>query len=238
MIELKNIVGENRLFTYKVAHDGGSAPNPYGGVCTLAICKPKIRSVAIPGDVVVGFGCKEDERRNVYCMVVDKNLTWEEYIKRCNSNGSDSIKGKIPKSKKDQGDCIWSDSKIYAKACESWSNHDGREDFDRDVTNGKRVLIGGTFWYFGSGSQNSITIPEDNDLRLIVPRAQGHRSTSNTIFRDKFVKFFNEQLVEKKITETGLKGTPAISPETADERTCSACRAAEKESDLTGEELD
>jgi len=238
MIELENIVGENRLFTYKVAHDGGSAPNPYGGVCTLAICKPKIRSVAKRGDVVVGFGCKDDQYRIVYCMVVDENLTWEEYIKRCNSNGSDFIKDKIPKNDKDQGDCIWLDANRYIKALKSWSKHDGSEDFDRDVTNGKKVLIGSKFWYFGSGSKkNSLTIPEGNDLRLIVPRAQGHRSTSNMNFRDAFVEFFNKQLVDKEITEPGLKGAPTISP-TTDERTYSACRAAEKESDLTDEELD
>ncbi|MEK6707805.1 MAG: hypothetical protein AABY81_03215 [Pseudomonadota bacterium] len=235
MDELKKI--EKRLFTYKVAHDGGSAPNPYGKVCTLAICKPRIRSVADQGDVVVGFGCKEDSLRIVYCMVVDKSLTWEEYIKRCNSNDSDSIKGKIPNGKKDQGDCIWYDSNIYSKARESWSNHDGPEDFDRDVTTGKKVLIGSTFWYFGSGSQTSIEI-ENDDLKLIVPRAQGHRSNLNMNFRDKFVEFFNKQLIEKKVTKPGLHGIPTIAPETADERTCSSCRAAEKESDLIGEELD
>jgi hypothetical protein len=28
-----------RLITYKVAHDEGSAPNPYFKLCTLAMCK-------------------------------------------------------------------------------------------------------------------------------------------------------------------------------------------------------
>jgi hypothetical protein len=238
MIELKNITGENRLFTYKVAYDGGSAPNPYGGICTLAICKPKIRSVAKPGDVVVGFGCKEDELRIVYCMIVDENPTWEDYIKRCNSVGPDSIKKKIPKHKKDQGDCIWYDSKNYAKARESSSNHDGHEDFDRDVTNGKRVLIGSTFWYFGAHDKNSIIIPDDNELVRIVPRAQGHRSTSNKNFHDEFVKFFNAELIKKGITKSGKIGTPKDHPDTIDEKSCSRCRAAEKESDSSPEEFD
>lgn len=234
MNELKTITGDNRLFTYKVAHDGGSAPNPYGGICTLAICKPKIRSVAEPGDVVVGFGCMNEARRIIYCMVVKESLPWDKYIKRCN----DSIKGKIPTSNKHQGDCIWRDANNYEDARKSWSRHDGREDFERDVKNGKNVLIGEKFWYFGSHDKNSITIPPDNDLVGIIPRAQGHRSSSNMNFRDKFVKFFNEQLIENKITKPGLWGTPSISPETADERTCSGCRKAEKESDLTEEELD
>ena len=243
MNELKSITGDNRLFTYKVAHDGGSAPNPDGGICTLAICKPKIRSVAKPGDVVVGFGCMNDARRIVYCMVVKDSLPWNEYIARCNSNGSDSIKGKIPTSNKHQGDCIWRDANNYEEARKSWSRHDGREDFERDVRNRDKennVLIGDTFWYFGSPSKNSIFIPADNDLEGIIPRAQGHRSSLNSEmnFREKFVKFFNEQLIENKITKPGIWGTPSISPETADERTCSGCRTAEKESDLTEEELD
>lgn len=236
MNELKSITGTERLFTYKVAHDGGSAPNPYGGICTLAICKPKIRSVAKPGDVVVGFGCKDDEHRIVYCMVVKESLPWDKYIKRCN----DSIKGKIPTSNKSQGDCIWRDANNYEEARESWSGHGGREDFERDVKNGKNVLIGDTFWYFGSPAKNSIFIRADNDLEGVIPRAQGHRSSLNSEmnFREKFVKFFNEQLIENKITKPGKLGTPSISPETADERTCSGCRTAEKESDLTEEELD
>lgn len=236
MNELKSITGTERLFTYKVAYDGGSAPNPYKGICTLAICKPKIRSVAKQGDVVVGFGCMNDARRIVYCMVVKESLPWDEYIIRCNSNGSDSIKGKIPTSNKHQGDCIWRDANNYEDARESWSRHGGREDFERDVNIGKNVLIGDTFWYFGSHDKYSITIPAD--LVGIIPRAQGHRSSSNMNFRGKFIKFFNEQLIEKKITKPGKWGTPSISPETADERTCSVCHTAEKESDLTEEELD
>ncbi|MDP1680054.1 MAG: hypothetical protein Q8L02_08105 [Candidatus Nitrotoga sp.] len=240
MNQLESITGDNRLFTYKVAYDGGSAPNPYGGICTLAICKPRIRSVAKQGDVVVGFGCMNDARRIVYCMVVQDSLSWDKYINRCNSNGSDSIKGKIPTSNKHQGDCIWRDANNYVGARDSSSAHDGREDFERDVKNGKNVLIGEKFWYFGSPGKNSIFIPADNDLVRIIPRAQGHRSLLNSEmnFREKFVKFFNEQLIENKITKPGIWGTPSISPETADERTCSGCRIAEKESDLSEEELD
>ena len=39
-----------RLFTYVLAHDNGAAPNPFGGVCTLVICKPQIRRSAKEGD--------------------------------------------------------------------------------------------------------------------------------------------------------------------------------------------
>ena len=44
------------LYTYVMPYDGGSAPNPYWGICTLVICKPKIRLSAQVGDWVVGTG--------------------------------------------------------------------------------------------------------------------------------------------------------------------------------------
>ena len=46
-----------RVFSYKIARDYGFAPNPFHGVCTLATCKPQIRTSAQPGDIVVGCGC-------------------------------------------------------------------------------------------------------------------------------------------------------------------------------------
>ncbi len=61
-----------RLHSYVVARDYGFAPNPFFGVCTLATCKPKIRSVAEVGDWVVGTGSKRRGRDKhiVYAMRV------------------------------------------------------------------------------------------------------------------------------------------------------------------------
>ena len=86
MVYLKEITGSHRLFSYKVAHDGGSAPNPFNDLCTLAICKPAIRRVAKKGDVILGLGCgEEEESRIVYCMVVDAAVPWAAYINGCQS---------------------------------------------------------------------------------------------------------------------------------------------------------
>ena len=35
-----------KLMAYIVRHDSGFSPNPFGGVCTLACCKPAIRRSA------------------------------------------------------------------------------------------------------------------------------------------------------------------------------------------------
>lgn len=47
-----------RLFTYTIPVDDGAAPNPFHGMCSLAICKPGIRRVAQPNDWVAGLGSK------------------------------------------------------------------------------------------------------------------------------------------------------------------------------------
>lgn len=37
------------LFSYCIPYDDGAAPNPFWGLCTLAICKPRIRRAAKEG---------------------------------------------------------------------------------------------------------------------------------------------------------------------------------------------
>lgn len=69
------------LFSYVVARDYGFAPNPFGGYCTLATCKPDIRQQASVGDWVAGIAAADDSRtpRLVYVMRVDEVLTFDTY---------------------------------------------------------------------------------------------------------------------------------------------------------------
>ena len=240
MIGIQSITGSSRLFTYKVAHDGGSAPNPFHGLCTLAICKPAIRRVAKKRDVIVGLGCGNDELRIIYCMVVEAKVSWADYIEGCKLGylteikhiKDQNLKGKIPKGEKDQGDCIWRDAFVYSDSLDSWSGHGGEHDFNRDITNGENVLIGETFWYFGKGDKHTIRLPDS--LNGIIP-GRGHRSNSNNVYRDPFVEFFNKAIIEHNITTIGKMGLPTLEPEMADKQTCNRCRADERESDAFGE---
>jgi Nucleotide modification associated domain 2 len=68
-----------RLFSYTIPIDDGSAPNPFRGMCSLAICKPGIRRVAKRDDWVAGLGSKNAPRgdlrdRLVYAMRVQEVL--------------------------------------------------------------------------------------------------------------------------------------------------------------------
>src|SRR5687768_2925995 len=101
------------LYSYCLMYDSGAAPNPYWGVCTLAICKPKIRSTAIEADWIVGLGSVNSPIRNisncvVYAMKVTKVLSMKEYDSHCREH----LPGKIPNlTHKDfrcrVGDCIY-----------------------------------------------------------------------------------------------------------------------------------
>ena len=73
-----------RLFTYTIVVDDGAAPNPFRGLCSLAICKPAIRRVAARGDWIVGLGSRNApsgdlSARVVYAMRVDEVLSLAEY---------------------------------------------------------------------------------------------------------------------------------------------------------------
>lgn len=75
-----------RLFSYKMTHDTGFAPNPFWGYLTLATCKPGIRQSKGPGDWVAGFTsktlCKDrvGEERLVFLMLVDESVPFADYF--------------------------------------------------------------------------------------------------------------------------------------------------------------
>lgn len=80
-----------RLYTYIIPIDDGAAPNPYGGFCTLNICKPRIRSSAQVGDWVAAFGSKNVEgcgdlsRKLIYAM-------WTRWTRLISPSSTQSIK--------------------------------------------------------------------------------------------------------------------------------------------------
>lgn len=228
------------LFTYKVKHDGGTAPNPFGGICTLAICKPAIRRVAKSGDVIVGFGCKsngDSEYRIIYCMIVKETIPWPQYIAEANT-GRFRSNGRVPRSENDFGDCIWKHTNGKHEPHASSSYH-GLDDYERDVSDGVNVLVSTDFWYFGRGGMSethgSLDILIDENTLPIVNR--GHRSSSNYPRRHDFWQEFKSRIDERGLIAPGQYGTPAIIPESTTRETCSRCASAQREDDEFDEEI-
>lgn len=132
-----------RVFVYTLPIDDGAAPNPFGGVCTLALCKPTIRLEAKSGDWVVGL---DEHKKVVYMMKVTTKLTMREYDEYCKK----SLPIKIPnissrKIEELMGDCVYDFSFENVKLREGvHSRCSKRVDFL-----GEYVLLSEYFYYFG-----------------------------------------------------------------------------------------
>ncbi|MBO0952898.1 Nmad2 family putative nucleotide modification protein [Fibrella forsythiae] len=165
-----------RVYIYVVDRDLGFAPNPFHGVCTLATCKPGIRSTAKIGDWIFGVGGRtlKAPGQLVYAMKVSQKLTFNEYWL------SEEFKDKRPVrngSKK----MMLGDNIYFQNTDNSWlqaHSHHSLEDgginlynLNRD-TKSKNVLVSKHFYYFGSSAPE---IPSYILSDLGYKNNQGHR---------------------------------------------------------------
>ncbi len=166
----------NKVYIYVVDRDLGFAPNPFHGLCTLATCKPGIRSTAKIGDWIFGVGGKNLKApgRLVFAMKVTQKVTFNEYWL------SDDFKNKIPvrngSKKMMLGDNIYfqKEDNVWQQAHSHHSQEDGSlNEFNlkRD-TKSKNVLISKHFFYFGSSAP---IIPTEILEGLNYRNNQGHR---------------------------------------------------------------
>lgn len=144
-----------RVYLYVVDRDFGFAPNPFHGCCSLATCKPRIRATARPADWIVGLGGKRLQAtgRCIFAMRVDEILTFDDYWsserffdKRPVRNGSRRMIVGDNIYHRDAVSCEW------RQADSHHSNPDGSANVHnlQHDTQVNRVLIGGTFFYFGN----------------------------------------------------------------------------------------
>ena len=190
----------SRLFIYAVTRDLGFAPNPFHGMCTLATCKPAIRSVAEVGDWVIGVAgaaMKREKGKCIYLMKVTEKLSFQDYwederfrLKRPVRNGS---------MVQALGD------NIYHFVDEDWvqedshhSNPDGSINFanlNRDINRTKNVLVSDFFIYFG---KSAVYLPLD---KLGYKKVRGHRNIS--IDSNPAAKKIIEDIFRSNINEVG-----------------------------------
>ncbi len=191
----------SRLYSYILRIDDGAAPNPFRGLCTLAICKPKIRSVAKKGDWVVGVGSKNAPSgdlsgRLVYAMKVQQALPWFEYDRRAPTDWPHRIPDINSKDLSTRlGDCIYD---LSAKKARQRPGVHGPANMKTDL-GGKKVLLSNDFYYFGS---RAVRLPDA--LQPICPTTQGHRSSKN----DPYVAPFESWLRGLGLTPGQLYGWP------------------------------
>lgn len=161
-----------RVFTYILAHDGGFAPNPFHGVCTLACCKPAIRRTARLGDWVIGITPKPLGYRLAYAMEVAEVLSMAAYF------GDARFAAKKPDWSGRSGGMARCGDNCYRLLGDGQyealpSAHNPRSASitvraNRDLS-GKNVLIARRFVYYGG---EAATIPPE--LASMIP-GRGHR---------------------------------------------------------------
>jgi hypothetical protein len=136
-----------KLSSYVVVHDYGFAPNPFGGVLTLATCKPDIRKSAELGDWIMGTGSKQGvgSNRLLFAGCVSQVLLMDVY------GSSSDFKSKIPLFGSDpwkrRGD------NIYVKENGQWRQRKNPFHDEGNIAHdlsGKNVLVCQQFWYFGA----------------------------------------------------------------------------------------
>jgi hypothetical protein len=196
-----------RLFSYIIVRDYGFAPNPFFGCCTLATCKPMIRSNAGVGDWVIANGGKTKYNREgclFYAMKVEKIISFSSYWKdprfRCKRpvlNGS---------LKQLYGDNIYHwDNGVCIQLNSHHSLDDGQpnqKNIEYDTTVDK-ILVSEKFVYYGS---EAIKVP--TKLRRfrstgedICCDGRGHRVKTGEI-----VHAFEDWLND--INKWGVQGLP------------------------------
>lgn len=213
-----------RLFTYTIPVDDGAAPNPFNGMCSLAICKPGIRRTANVGDWVAATGSKNAPSgdlsgRLVYAMRVEEKLTLKQYDDFALSRWPHRIPNVNSMALIDRlGDCIYDYSGGRAEPEQRKGVHNaGNKETD---LSGEFVLISKDFYYFGS---RAIRLPDY--LIGICHQTQGHRSNSNTPFFDLFVDWIRGL----NISLGQLYGWPDFIANWENGATCDGCIIRERD---------
>jgi hypothetical protein len=188
-----------RLFSYVVTHDSGFAPNPYGGVLTLATCKPSIRRTACTDDWLLGTGSvgAVGKGRIVYAAIVSEVLPLEQYATDPRFSVKHPTVG--AESWQRHGD------NLYLRLPDgTWHQrrniHHFQKDMARDLR-GKNVLVCERFWYFGGSA------PMLPDSLLTLPkRGPGHRCEDSPTLIHKLVSWLAD-------FEPAMSGRPFVQPE-------------------------
>lgn len=208
------------LFSYCIPIDDGAAPNPYWGICTLVICKPKIRLTAEEGDWVVGTGSVNSPIGDVsgcvvYAMKITRKMTMREY----DAFTASRLTQKLPDWKnldirRRLGDSIYDFSENAVKQRKGVHS---KGNMSTDLS-GQFALLSRHFFYFGDKPKR---LPRT--LMPIVKQGQAHRSKSNSPYVESFVKWIHS-LVIKKNAIIGRPQVDLFSNEKLVAKCANACR--------------
>jgi len=152
-----------KMYTYVITRDYGFAPNPFGGYCTLATCKPLLRKIAKIGDWVIATGPKTSYRKPgylFYAMKVDEKMAFNDYW------NDERFQYKKPLFNGSLKQCFGDNIYHYNKTTNEWHQQDSHHSYENGRINYSNlnkdtrfpfVLISSHFYYFG---KSNIEIPK------------------------------------------------------------------------------
>lgn len=187
------------LFSYKMTHDTGFAPNPFGFTLTLATCKPQIRRAKKVGDWLAGFtsktlnGDRVGEERLIYLMRVGEKLHLRDYYDDAR------FQDKIPNASDNSpasrfGDNIYRPLVPGAVEPAHFEQLPNPHHWDlgqntcsqhhlQDDVFGQYVLIADEFYYFGA---EAIALPDSVRPALMAGQS-GHGRRSDDELANRFI---------------------------------------------------
>jgi hypothetical protein len=153
-----------KVYTYVIATDAGGAPNYAPPCLTLAICKPRIRRGAKPGDLVLAFnGARLSTDRNGvrWAGIVSEKFTFMDYWHDDRFATKKPNRAAMPDNIYEP---IGGDFRQVPNPAHS------PVDQSRDL-GGEFVLAFADSWYFGNQAPE---LPAKFGLRMLAGR-RGHR---------------------------------------------------------------
>jgi Nucleotide modification associated domain 2 len=165
------------VYMYVVDRDVGFAPNPFHGYCSLATCKPGIRSTAQTGDWIIGMGGKRLDATGkcIFAMRVTGKIDFQEYWS--NRSYIDKKPVRNGSSTRLVGDNIYHRDDGMASWQQADSHH-SKDDGSPNLVNLQRdtkidkVLLSRDFFYFGSEAP---PVPSHILNEIGFKNRQGHR---------------------------------------------------------------
>ena len=182
-----------KLHSYVVRYDSGFAPNPFYEYCTLATCKPKIRSSADIGDWLLGSGSADRTIKRgaylVYAMRVTETLSFSQF------NADPRFQRKKPyrfgSRMQSCGDNIYyqtGDTGPWQQRDSFHSNSDGSPSTNHIAkdTGTNRILVSSDYVYFGGyGPSIPLNLTDSNGLH-IRHSGIGHKTIEESLLIHNF----------------------------------------------------
>jgi hypothetical protein len=213
-----------KFISYKMTHDTGFAPNPFGGHLTLATCKPTIRRTKKRGDWVAGFASKklvETSRRAgvtipasglLYLMRVGETKKLDDYFHDPRFQQKKPKKGSADPILR-CGDNIYASDGLGGYRQLPNDSHDASLSTVNHDTNGVNVLVADIFYYFG----RNCLIPDGGWESVGISLSKGRTFYCSEADLENIRHFLHQRGYQP-----GVHGTPCLwvnSEETASVRT-------------------